>query len=321
MEVHVRGDGTAVYQRYTTLGTPPKVYVRVYQSGAWGAWVQIGAVTSDNISAGALDGFVITGATFRTAESGARVVFDSSGLKAYDSSGTVVTTIDSSTGAITSANGTITGGTITDSAITGATFRTAESGARVVFDSSGLKAYDSSGTVVTTIDSSTGAITSANGTITGGTITDSAITNGSFTVDPGTGANYGKTAINGNGVTTSIDATTSHGVGSVQSMVKNAVGNSSSPNGALYFPELYLRQTNTSGGLWKTWYGNGYVETYGTDFKINPTGSIYLNALSYFSSNIWAKPSTLPGATIISATETIDLEGVAHHIAYATRTW
>ena len=27
-------------------------------------------------------------------------------------------------------------------------------------------------------------------------------------------------------------------------------------------------------------------------------------------------PTTLPGATIISATETIDLDGVAHHIAY-----
>ena len=27
-------------------------------------------------------------------------------------------------------------------------------------------------------------------------------------------------------------------------------------------------------------------------------------------------PTAIPGATIISATETIDLEGVAHHIAY-----
>ena len=27
-------------------------------------------------------------------------------------------------------------------------------------------------------------------------------------------------------------------------------------------------------------------------------------------------PTTLPGATIISATETIDIDGVAHHIAY-----
>lgn len=27
-------------------------------------------------------------------------------------------------------------------------------------------------------------------------------------------------------------------------------------------------------------------------------------------------PTEIPGATIISATETIDLEGVAHHIAY-----
>ena len=29
-------------------------------------------------------------------------------------------------------------------------------------------------------------------------------------------------------------------------------------------------------------------------------------------------PTTIPGATIISATETIDLEGVAHHIAYVS---
>ncbi len=27
-------------------------------------------------------------------------------------------------------------------------------------------------------------------------------------------------------------------------------------------------------------------------------------------------PTEIPGATIISATETIDLEGVAHHVAY-----
>lgn len=27
-------------------------------------------------------------------------------------------------------------------------------------------------------------------------------------------------------------------------------------------------------------------------------------------------PTEIPGATIISATETIDLDGVAHHIAY-----
>ena len=52
--------------------------------------IAAGAILADKIAATALDGFVITGATIRTAASGERVVIDSTGFKTYDSLGNVV---------------------------------------------------------------------------------------------------------------------------------------------------------------------------------------------------------------------------------------
>ena len=178
--------------------------------------------------------------------------------------------------------------------ITGATIQTAKpatSTARVVMNSTGLHGYDSSGTEKTKIGTD-GKLTVTDGTFTG------TITGSSFTSVAGSGVNLGTTSVNGDGVTTSVGATVLAGAGSVQSLVKSAVGNNSTSIGNLNYPELYLRQTSTSGGLWKTWYGNGYVETFGTDFSINPSSgyNINFNALGYFSSNIWAKPSTASSA-------------------------
>lgn len=67
-----------------------------------------GAVVAATIDAEALDGFVITGATVRTAASGARVVLDSNGLKGYDAANVVKTTVGTN-GKLTAVDGTFSG--------------------------------------------------------------------------------------------------------------------------------------------------------------------------------------------------------------------
>lgn len=52
-----------------------------------------GAITGIKIAGDAIDGKVITGATIRTAASGQRVQIDTSGLRAYNAAGTLVTSI------------------------------------------------------------------------------------------------------------------------------------------------------------------------------------------------------------------------------------
>jgi len=77
--------------------------------------IEFGAISGDKISANAIDGKTITGATVRTAASGARVVFDSTGIKGFDSSNTERFSLSASTGS---------------ASITG-DFRTGVTGARV----------------------------------------------------------------------------------------------------------------------------------------------------------------------------------------------
>ena len=100
------------------------------------------AVTADIVDSGSFSGKLFTGGTFtgslfRTAASGARVQMDSSGLRAYNSSG-------STTFNLTGASGSIAGFTIT-----GGTIRTSASGSRVEMTSSGtfqgLQRLDPSG--------------------------------------------------------------------------------------------------------------------------------------------------------------------------------
>lgn len=87
------------------------------------------SIEADHISFGALDGYVITGALIRTAESGARVELNASNLRAYNSAGTV-------TAEINGASSTFTGGT----------FQTSGSGGRTVMSPTGIQVYDTTGT-------------------------------------------------------------------------------------------------------------------------------------------------------------------------------
>lgn len=77
-----------------------------------------GAIDATKLTATAIDGKVITGATVRTAASGARVQLTSSGLQAYNSSGTNTVTISAANGSFTAIGGTITGALLRTSALT-----------------------------------------------------------------------------------------------------------------------------------------------------------------------------------------------------------
>lgn len=68
-----------------------------------------GSITGTMIQGTAIDGKTITGSVIRTAASGARVQIDSAGLRAFNSGGTAVTTISSSTGQIDAIGGIRTG--------------------------------------------------------------------------------------------------------------------------------------------------------------------------------------------------------------------
>lgn len=58
------------------------------------------AINSSHISAGSIDGMVITGATIQTAASGLRVTMDKTGLYAYNAKGATTFRLDSSTGSV-----------------------------------------------------------------------------------------------------------------------------------------------------------------------------------------------------------------------------
>lgn len=60
-----------------------------------------GSIDALSLSATAIDGKTITGATVRTGSSGARVVMDTSGLRAYNASNAQTFNIDNSTGTVT----------------------------------------------------------------------------------------------------------------------------------------------------------------------------------------------------------------------------
>lgn len=95
--------------------------------------IKADAVTSNKIAAGAIDGKIITGATVRTAASGARVQLDSTGLKGFDAGGVARTTLGTD-GLLTATGATIAG-----------LIRSAVSGQRVELDLDSLMFYAANG--------------------------------------------------------------------------------------------------------------------------------------------------------------------------------
>jgi hypothetical protein len=66
-------------------------------------------LNADDIDVGSLAAAIVTSGLFRTAASGARVVVDSTGIKAYDTNGNVTFQVDSATGKATMVGGMATG--------------------------------------------------------------------------------------------------------------------------------------------------------------------------------------------------------------------
>ncbi|MDN6024709.1 hypothetical protein [Bifidobacterium mongoliense] len=66
-------------------------------------------ITGDKLNVGSVASAIITSGLFKTADSGARVTIDSTGIKAYDASGNVTFQVDSATGKATMVGGMATG--------------------------------------------------------------------------------------------------------------------------------------------------------------------------------------------------------------------
>lgn len=97
-----------------------------------------GKITTGTLGAGVS----ITGPLYQTTATAARgIKINSTGMTAYNSSGTPTLTIDASTGAVAMLGTLTSGSTITGATITGSTLSTAASGQRIFIDSSIIKAY------------------------------------------------------------------------------------------------------------------------------------------------------------------------------------
>ena len=113
---HKRWDGsTWVTQAWgsASLSANSITAVQIAAGAVTAGAILAGEVTAEKISGDAIDGKTITGATVRTsAGTGARVVLDSSGLRAFNASNQERVNISSSTGNLTVTGGTITGATL-----------------------------------------------------------------------------------------------------------------------------------------------------------------------------------------------------------------
>jgi hypothetical protein len=126
---------------------------------------------------------------------GARIVLNTSGLTAYNSSNAPTVSIGSDGSA--SFSGTLTAATITGTTtISGGTIQTGTSNPRIVITASGLTAYNSAGTSI--FDVSTTSATLNAATINGGTVSGGAISGGTLDIG-GTASNSFRTQINGTG--------------------------------------------------------------------------------------------------------------------------
>lgn len=101
--------------------------------------ITVGKIMGNQLDADAINGKTITGATVRTASSGARVELTQNGLKQYNSLGAAI--VDMTAGSFALEGGTITGSTI----------KTATSGSRVEITTQGLRQFNSSDEPIVTM--------------------------------------------------------------------------------------------------------------------------------------------------------------------------
>ena len=138
--------------------------------------------------------YTITGLTYGTTYYCRLVAVDSVGNRSPSSTGASVVPVQAADGDIASLNiGKLVAGTLSADMTVSARIKTANTGARVELNSTGLKAYDSSNTNTVNIDAATGSIT-ATGTFQTGTTGRRMILDPSgystLYIYPTTGSNY-----------------------------------------------------------------------------------------------------------------------------------
>lgn len=161
-----------------------------------GAISMLGALTSGSTVTGA----TVTGGTIQSEATAARgVKITSAGLTAYDSAGASTFAITGSTGAVTMKGALTSGSTITGATVTGGLIQTTNTVARgIEMTTTGLKAYDASGSPTFVIDAATGTVGMKGSLTSGSTISGATITGSDFSTVYSSGNPY--ITINQNGM-------------------------------------------------------------------------------------------------------------------------
>ena len=159
---------TAGLVAYDSGGTPTFTI-----DASTGAVAMVGALTSGSTVSGA----TVTGGTVQTSSSASTgLKLTTTGLVAYNGSGSPTFTIDASTGAVAMVGDLQSGSTVSGAVVTGGTLQTsASANVGVKITSGGLIAYGSS-VAKTIIDSSTGILSTTDGVYTGGNMVGASVT-------------------------------------------------------------------------------------------------------------------------------------------------
>lgn len=199
-----------------TIGSSAWVLTQIGQTAIADDSITSAKIVANTIQTGdlvatAIDGMTVTGATLQTIVTAARgIKLNSTGLTAYNGSGTPTLTITAATGAISMLGDLTSGSTVTGAVVTGGTLQTEATAARgIKMSTGGLIAYNTSGVAQFTVNATTGAVTltgplTGAGTITGPTLQTSASATTGIKI-----TSSGLTAYNGSGTPTiTINATT-----------------------------------------------------------------------------------------------------------------
>lgn len=144
-------------------------------AAATGAITMKGGLTTGST----VDGAIITGGTLQTEATASRgVKVNSTGLTAYDASGTPTFTITASTGAVSMLGTLTSGSTISGATITGGVIQTSATNPAVRMSTSGLYLFDPSGGATLTMNAANGALTLKGAIQSGSTIDGAVVTGG-----------------------------------------------------------------------------------------------------------------------------------------------
>lgn len=148
---------------YDSAGSPVLAFV-----SATGALTVKGTIQSGSLISGA----TVRGGTVETSETNPAVRLTTGGLYLFDAASAATLTMNAATGALTLKGSIQSGSAIDGATITGGTVQTEATGVDgipkgIKINSTGLTAYNASGTPTVTIDAATGTMSAVNATVTG----------------------------------------------------------------------------------------------------------------------------------------------------------